>query len=484
MKKHHAHQKALTDWLLMLLFGLPFLSWTASEEFQSAVPVHSENILVLDLETTINWALNYSDKLFDVENGIRAAELGIEVSQSEFDFSITPKGDTGYIGGGTAGSGLTVGGGVDFDKKFPLGTQINVNPSILKAAKKYHSNFQTRLSQPILRGYGLEYNLSGIRKAEFSYRTAYRAFYKNMSHTVLRSIELLYEVAKQEELVKLNRESYRRLDKFCKATKIKERIGLSNALDVYRAEMELKQVEDTLSQSDEILQDAKDSLRDILALSQDTKFIVNVSLETSEEVWNVDEVIKTALQQRIEIDQGLDQIDESRRLAKLSKKNLLPELNLVLDYSNLGYGEEFTGAFGSRRESRWGIGFTTSTDIYQVREKSSYESSLAGVETAEKLYIDIKKSIFLEAKKTLRALYRAREKIALQRQQIKNSEGGLKLAQAKFLREFATNFDVIQAEKAFQIAQTALMCALIDHKVGEYRLKAVMGLLLTQFACR
>jgi len=477
MKKHKAYQPILIDWLLILLFGLPLFSFTVFDKSQSAAPAHSGNILVLDLETTINLALN-SDKLFDAQSGIRTTELIKEVSLSEFNLNIIPKGETGYIGGGSAGSGLTIGGGVNFEKKLPLGTQITVTPSLLKAAKKFHSDFQIRLSQPILRGFGREYNLSGIKRAEFSHRAAYRAFYKSMSFTMLRSIELLYEVAKHEELVKLNRESYHRLDRFCKATKIKERIGLSNALDVYRAEIELKQAEDTLSQSEEILQEAKDSLRDILGLSQDTKFIVKVSLETSGEVWHLGEAIETALQQRIEMDQALDQINESRRLANLSKNDLLPELNIVLDYSNLGYGEQFTGSFGRKRESRWGIGFTTSTDIHRVREKSSYESSLVGVETANKVYLDIKKSIFLEVKRTLRILYRAREKIALQRHQIKNSEGGLRLAQAKFLREFATHFDVIQAEKAFHFAHMALICALIDHKVGEYRLRAAMGLLL------
>jgi outer membrane protein len=475
MKKYNAYQQVLKQ-LLALLFGLPFFSFTVCEQPQEIVS-SSDNVLILDLETTINLALN-SDKLFDAYSNIEIAKLSREVSLSEFDLSIVPKADTGYIGGGTAGSGLTVGGGLNFDKKFPLGTQVTMTPSVLKAAKKFHSNFEVRVSQPILRGFGREYNSSGIKRAEFVYRTASRAFYKNMNSTVLRAIELLYEVAKQEEIVKLNRESHERLQKFWRATTIKERIGLADALDVYRAETELKQAEDSFNQAKESLQDTKDSLRDILPISQNTKFIVKVSFELSDEEWNLDEAIETALQNRIEIDQGLDQLEESRRLARLSKNDLLPDLNFVVDYSNLGYGEEFTGSFGSRRESRWGIGFTTSTDFNCVSENSSYENTLIGVETAEKLNLEIKKSIVLEVKKTLRAFNRAHEKIELQALQTKNSEGGLKLAKAKFLREFATNFDVIQAEKAFHSAQITLINALIEHKVGEYRLRAVVGLLV------
>jgi len=473
MKKNKAYQQ-VNHWLLMLMLSLPSLIYADSK----LTSKNTENILVLDLERTIQLALNNSDKLFDAQSGIRIAELIKEVNQSEFDLNIYPRGDTGYIGGGTAGSGVTVGGGVDFEKKLPIGTLITISPAMLRAADKYHSTFQARISQPLLRGFGREYNMAGIRMAEFAERTATRTFYKSMNHTVLRSIELLYDVAKQEELVKLNNETYQRLEKFWKATKIKERIGLSNGLDLYRAEMEMKQAEGSLHQSYEFLQDAKDLLRDILALPPEANFTVNVPLELSKEEWNLEEAINIALKQRIEIDQGLDQIDESRRLAKLSEKDLWPDINLVIDYSNLGYGEQFTGSFGSQRESRWGIGFTTSTDVDRVREKSFYERTLIGVEAAQKAFLEIKKSIALEVKRTLRTVYRAREKIDLQKQQIKSLEGGVELAKAKFLREFATSFEVIQAEKAFHMAQINLFGALIDHKVGEYRLRAVLGLLI------
>lgn len=470
--------------LFIITLSLLFFSLTHADEPYAAAFPFEEDMLVLDVTTVVHLALNNSDQLFDAQSGIRVADLFSEVTQAEFDLIISPRGDSGYIGGGSAGYGVTIGGGVDFEKKLPVGARISINPSLLKAADKYHSNFQARFSQPLLRGFGREYNMAGVRMSQFAQRTAQRTFYKSMSQIILRAIELLYDVAKQKELVQLHADSYKRLLLFWNATKTKERIGLSNALDVYRAEMELKQAEDALSQSKEALQDAGDFLRSALGLPQEAKFTVAVSLDVSSEEWDLEGAAAMALGNRIEIDQGLDQIEENRRLRRLAEEELRPSLNLVVDYSNVGYGEEFTGSFGRKRESRWGIGFTSSTDGCRVREKSSYEKALIGEQAAKKALAEIKKAIVLDVKRTRRALFRAREKILLQRDQVKSLEGGLHLAKAKFLRQYATSFDVIQAEKAFHVAQLSLICALIDHKVGEYRLKTALGLLIeNNFKC-
>jgi outer membrane protein TolC len=294
----------------------------------------------------------------------------------------------------------------------------------------------------------------------------------------MRAIELLYDAAKQEQIVALCRTSYLRQEKFLKATKVKEKIGLTNGMDVYLAEVELKQAEDCLNQATDNLMNARDLLREILALPHDTLFSVTVPLDFTVEEWNLDEAIEVAFTNRIEIDQGMDQVKESQRMARLSKNELLPDLNFVLDYSNLGYGEEFTGSFGRKRESRWGIGFTSSSGSNQTREKTAYERVIMGVEGAKRAFNDIKKDIVLDVKRTLRAMERMREKITLQRKQIKNLEEGLHLAKAKFLREYVTSLELIQAEKAFQASQINLTCSLIDHEVGKYRLKAVLGLLI------
>lgn len=439
----------------------------------------NENALSLDLEEAIRLAIDRNRKMQGAVFCVRSAEFNLIASQSEFDLKIIPMGDTGYIGGGKAGSGMTVGGGVVFDKKFPFGTRITVNPSLLKAAKDFQSKLQVRISQPLFKGTNKEYTFSEIRRAEFRYRSACRAYCLTVNQMTMRTIELFYEVAKQEQLVKLNQECYEQLLAFDRAAKIKERIGLLDAADVCRSEMELKQAKEVLNLAIESLQDAKDALSNILLLPSGTEIRIQTSFNHLLELEiSPEEAILTAFQNRIELDQGLDQIAESRRLAKVVKIQSLPDVNLVIDFSNIGYGEEFTGAFGCKRESTWGVGFTTSTGACASAGRFARERSLMDVKTAEREYVEIENWIAYEVKRALRTLKRVQTKIKSQQQQIQQTAAELKLAKVKFSRELNDQFSVLQAEKAYCVSKGNLILAQIELSAAEYHLQAVLGLLV------
>ena len=171
---------------------------------------------------------------------------------------------------------------------------------------------------------------------------------------ILQTVQGLYDIVRQESYAELEKESVARIKKFCVSTKMKEKIGLCDALDVYRAEIELKRSEDSLNQALDRLQDAKDTLRDTLALPLDQPIKVDVPMGYEVIAITLECAIATALAQRIEIDQAYDQLDETRRLQFMAKSNLRPELNLVVDYTSLSRDEAFTRSWTNKREAKWG----------------------------------------------------------------------------------------------------------------------------------
>src|SRR5262249_52144918 len=137
----------------------------------------------------------------------------------------------------------------------------------------------------------------------------------------------------------------------------------------------------------------------------------------------------------------------------------------------------FTRSWTGRRESTWGVGFTTSADYDPAALKIAYAQSLISIESAARSLDQVKANLIFEVKKHMRQLLRAHERILLQEEQIQTAKGELLLAQVKFDRGIANNFDVIQAEKSLRTAEHAFWTALIDHIVGQYQLLAAMGLL-------
>ena len=442
------------------------------------IQIHGEEPLFLDLTTSISQALNCNRQLLGTLDQLTYAHYGVELAESEFNVQIVPNGRAGYVGGGHAGTGWSVGGGVDVNKKFKTGTQLSIGPTILKTVDHYHTEVRAKVSQPLLRGLGSEYQLSGIMGAQFGMRTACRNLYIAQVQLVVRTIQALYEVVKAEKIVRLNQESFERIRRFYQAAKLKEKIGLSDALDVYRAEIELRHAEDGLTGSRERLQESEDLVRDLLALPLDAKIAVEVPLHYTPNSVELEEAVQLALDNRMEVDQSEDERGESMRMSKIAKKNLAPELNLVFEYANAGRDEIFTRACTRHRESTWGVGLTTAAEFNPVGDRIAFDQSLMEAEAALRGIDQVKAVIVLEVKKTLRQLERAHERIRLQEGQIKTSEGELALAKVKFDRGMADNFNVIQAEKSLRSAQQAYWTALIDHIVGEFQLLASVGLLI------
>lgn len=433
--------------------------------------------LVLTLERAINIALSAQRRLGSAMSNVAQSEINVELAESDFDVKWIPKGDAGATGGGKAGFGSTFGVGIEIFKKFTHGSRFSFSPSYMKASNNHQNILRTQYTQPLLRGFGTEYTMGHVRQAQFSNRSACRSFYQAQVRLMLQTVQGLYDVVRQESYLNLEKESVARIRKFCISTQMKEKIGLCDALDVYRAEIELKRAEDGMNQAADRLQDAKDALRDTLALPLDRDISVDVPVDYQEMAISLESAIATALQQRVEIDQADDQLDESRRLQYMAKCNTRPELNLVVDYTTLRREEAFTRIWTYKGEAQWGVGLQTSTDIGHVRENAAYDQSILNTADAYRNAEQIRDNVILDVKRTMRALLRSQEKIMMQEEQIQNSTKEFHLARVKFEHGLANNFDLIQAEKNLQSSQIGLVSAIIDHKVGQFKLLAALGML-------
>lgn len=433
---------------------------------------------LLDLPTSISMALNRNRQLLGLFDQLSYAQYGVELAEGDFNVQIIPNGRGGYVGGGHAGTGWSVGGGVDIAKTFKTGTQFSIGPTILKTVDHYHTEVRAKVSQPLLRGLGSDYQLSALLGAKYSLRTALRNLYIGQVQLVVRTIQALYDIVKSEKILHIHQDSFDRVSRFYQAAKLKEKVGLSDTLDVYRAEIELRHAEDGLKGAKERLQEAEDTLRDLLVLPFNEIIKVEVPLQYTPNQVGLDQAIDLALNNRIEVEQAEDEGAEGKRSSTIAKKNLVPEVNFVFEYANAGRDEIFTRACTRHRESTWGVGLTTSAEFNPVGDRIAFEQSLLEAEAALRGIDIVKAQLVLEVKKTMRQLGRAYERIRLQEEQMKTAEGELALAKIKFDRGMADNFNVIQAEKTLRGAEQGYWNALIDHIVGEFQLLAAVGLLI------
>lgn len=463
--------------LLLLLALAGFFSLQAEEDIDYCDDSDTPRVVTLTLESAINRAVEANRQFVSSLEAVQKSQFALEIAESDFDIKITPNGEAGFAGGTYLDGGPKYGGGIDFYKRFQQGTRINFSPSLHKRNRHFHTDLNAMLVQPILRGFGRDYTMNGVYNAEYGVRTAVRSLYSAQVALIMRTIQSLYDIVRAEEMLRLQKESYDRLKGYYNAAKLKEKIGLSDALDVYRAESEVKHAEEALNAAQVRFQDSQDTLKDLLVLPFDSTVSIKVPLIYNEIRMTPEEAVEVAIENRIEMEQSYDAYDESQRAMRIAKDNLYPELNLILNYNNSGADEIFHRSCFAKRQNIWSVGFSTSSDFNQIAQNAAYQQSVIGIISTRRGVDQTEANITLEVKKSLRNLDQIFKKIALQKEQIHTANGELKLSLLKFNRGFANNFDVIQAEKALRSAEITLFNSVVEHIIGQYQLMATLGIL-------
>ena len=463
-------------------FGSPTLlavthSIIQSQSGDSLDPLLGPSPKKLTLEDAINRALEANRGLADAIDNVEGARLSLVTAESEFELKIFPGGQAGITGTSDEGSDPIFGAGIALEKKFAIGTEFSISPNIQKTGDTYQAAIDTGIVQPLLRGIGREYNLSGVRSAEFGARSTRRTLYLRQVNTVLLTIAGVYEVIRQRELFRLNEESAARLRVHAEAAKAKKKIGVATQIDVYRASIQQKQAEDSLNTAREAYRDALDNLKILLALPLEEEIEVAAPLEYNLVRLTEEEAIRTALRNRVELDQSADIVREAKRLSKVSKQNIRPKLDVVFNYSRFGSGDSFGDSAGFD-EDAWGVNLVTSTDLARTAERAAYDQSLLNVRAARRNNSLERDNVARQVKRDLRNLRRSEKGIEIKEGQIEQVKGQLELAQVKFRWGQANNFDLIQAETELRLAETNLLSAVLDYIVGSHRLRAALGTLL------
>lgn len=429
----------------------------------------------LTLEQAIARALEANRNMLSSQYGVRNDELSLKLSQSFFDVKVVPAGSLGVYGGDD--NVKTYGLGVSFEQKFLYGTRASIGPRFNKSGEFYSSEIDLIVDQPLLRGLGKDVNLDGIRSAEFSLRNSRRGLYQTKVNTILETVTAAYEVIKQAELVKLNSTLAERVRGHAESARVKEKSGLATSMNVYRAEIRLKDFENTLSLAREAFQDAQDRLKTVLAYPLESEIDVSAPLAIFSVMLTQDEAIDTALKNRVDYMRVLDELKEARRKTEVADHNILPGLNLLFSYSRYGSEDSF-GSSTKLNNDRWNLILMSSTSLPLTAEKTAYLQSLNAVETT-RLRLDAKQDeIKREVRKQLTSLRKLEERIDLRKKQISQAEGKLALASVKFAHDLADNFDIIEAETELQQARVNLLSAEIDYIIGTYNLRAVLGTLI------
>jgi outer membrane protein TolC len=251
-------------------------------------------------------------------------------------------------------------------------------------------------------------------------------------------------------------------------------------LDVYRAELQASQAQESMVRAEASLDSELERFRTLLGLSPSDPLQPEVLALpediAADDIEPVEVLTQRALENRLDLLETRDEVGDARRTASLAKQNLLPQLDLNLGVTQFGNGTTYGNAFHSA-DRRVNVYFSTSYALERSNESASKAVAELDVTSRERTLRQRQLDVESEVRSAVRELVRIRKSIELQRKGVEVAEQQRRLATLRYQRGLASNFDVVDAEGSLVVARSALVGLLTSYQVAKVDLLRVTGTL-------
>ena len=441
----------------------------------------------LDLNGAVRLALQQNFALLDSSAAVTASRWQRSAASGEFLPQVVPL--------FSRGDGRTL-FGLDVSQRLPWtgGTLVATGRYVsqpdpaagMEPLFPRTTDLRLLLSQPLLRGAGPNATYFDLTNAKRAVVTQERTFELARQRLAVLVASAFYTVIAQRQLFEVADQSLQRTESLLDASDARLKVGMASKLDVFRAELQAAQAREGMIRTTAALETALEQFRGILALPPDNPVEPEaVALEPpeKEEEEPVEMLVRQALEHRLELKEARDRVSDTRRASALARQNLLPQVDLNLGVTQLGFGRTFGGAFGMRdRQIEFFI--SASYPFRQTTQKANRAVSEISVQVSERAVAQIVLEIEREVHLAARDLDRIRQSVVVQLQSVGVAEQQRRLAVLRYQRGLASNFDVVDAESNYVVARSALVSLLTSYAVARLELRRATGTLSvdTEFA--
>jgi outer membrane protein len=431
----------------------------------------------LGLSAAVGRALQSNFGLLGAADAVRRAQIGTSVARAQFLPKLTPS----LQGSSTALDSYL---GVEASQRLPwsggslaAGAELRrLSDSALPLARS--SFYRLELTQPLLRGFGPNatfFDLTTRRRLEQGQQ---RAFELGRQQLAVQVTGAFYAVLQQRALLAVARQSLRRSQSLERASEARLRVGLVSKLDVFRAQLQSAQAEESVVRAQASLETALESFRVLLGLSP-TDPIEPEAAELPEILEDpdpepIESLVSRALQSRLDVQETRDQVSDARRSASLARQNLLPQLDLKLGVTQFGQGPTY-GLAWRAGDRAWNLSFTTSYPLERARDVAARAEADLDVTARGRTLRERELGIESEVRAAVREMAQIRKSVELQRQATDVARQQHRLATLRYQRGLASNFDVVEAEGSLVQAKSALVGLLARYQVARVELLRVTG---------
>ena len=443
-----------------------------------SVPILSQETLVLDLERSINLALQNNPEIKIAEKEVAKAKAGVGEAVSV----LLP----------------SVDGNVNFQHAWEL--QRNVIPNFLKPmlaplapmipeldqmpdfvemvfGLENVFTYGVTLTQPIFLGgagiAGVQMARAGLRASEHQLETMRQAL-------IYRATDAFYGCLVTQELIHVNEQAMDQAEANLEIVMAKYDVGSASGLDKMRAEVEVANLKPALIASRNNYQSALTRIRTVLGLDEDIDIQIEGILDFVPDAWgdqSLDELLNQASQYRPEI---LALESQERMAAKgvtIARSEFLPKLFFMTDYQYLGMRNDL-----KFQRDDFNKGFTSALSLqvplfHGFRSHRQYQKAKLDQRIVQDSEKQLRDGITAEVEISYNTFKEAKEKVQAAVESVSLAEEALRLANLMYEEGASTQLDVLSSQLALTRARLNRISALYEYQKSRYALRRATGTL-------
>jgi outer membrane protein TolC len=169
-------------------------------------------------------------------------------------------------------------------------------------------------------------------------------------------------------------------------------------------------------------------------------------------------------------------VDDARRSASLAKQNLLPQFDLNVGVTQLGFGSSFGTAWRAG-DTQVNVFLSASIPLPQASQRATRAVADLEVGSRQRGVRQRELDVEQEVRQALRELDQIQKSVELQKKAVEVADQQRRLAVLRYQRGLGSNFDVVDAESNLVTARSALVQLLASYAVARLDLKRTTGTL-------
>lgn len=379
----------------------------------------------------------------------------------------------------------SVGGKVETGATYSLSTSLDRNSS-KSAGRTYSADYQLRVTQSLLKGFGLEVNLADIKMSENRYKISKSVFRNTLIDFVSQIKKAYWNLYLAAETVRIREEALKVAKEQTALTNELVRLGKTAEIELLSSQAEEASRYSSLIDARSNL--ANQNLQFIRLLSpSDDRSVWDLNILTSDmpdtltEQINVSDHVEVAIKNRPDLEQAELDLKNGELEVVQTKNGLLPKLDYFGSVGSDGKEEHLDDAYGTASELKyrsWSTGFEFSYPLMNRAARAQYKKAKFANEQAVESISNLKQQIELEVRQSVIEIKRTEQQIQATKATKRLSQEALRAEKEKFRVGRSTNLLVSQAQRDLIQAEINEVNAIISNMKAYIDLYTVEGSLL------